>query len=75
MTGIIVLSSLPVYKRILLVRCLVPPGDDNQLTITATTISTHNMKDRYVFLTVPRALSRIHHTTRFALKRAETRKE
>lgn len=30
-----VLSSLPVYKRILLVRCLVPPGDDNQLTITA----------------------------------------
>ncbi|EBN6299581.1 hypothetical protein DWD79_23490, partial [Salmonella enterica] len=35
MTGIIVLSSLPVYKRILLVRCLVPPGDDNQLTITA----------------------------------------
>ncbi|EBS1284541.1 hypothetical protein D6S56_17490, partial [Salmonella enterica subsp. enterica serovar Napoli] len=35
MTGIIVLSSLPVYKRMLLVRCLVPPGDDNQLTITA----------------------------------------
>ncbi|HBJ6377171.1 TPA: hypothetical protein LC260_003194 [Salmonella enterica subsp. enterica serovar Eastbourne] len=35
MTGIIVLSSLPVYKRILLVRYLVPPGDDNQLTITA----------------------------------------
>lgn len=28
MTGIIVLSSLPVYKRILLVRCLVPPSDD-----------------------------------------------
>ncbi|EBX0106331.1 hypothetical protein DQT64_24820 [Salmonella enterica subsp. enterica serovar Stanley] len=27
--------TLPVYKRILLVRCLVPPGDDNQLTITA----------------------------------------
>ncbi|EBX9172070.1 hypothetical protein DTV22_09640 [Salmonella enterica subsp. enterica serovar Kandla] len=28
------------------------------------------MKDRYVFLTVPRALSRIHRTTKFALKRA-----
>jgi len=47
--------------------CLVPPSDVNQLTINAGyRESTHNN----IFLTVPRALSRIHHITKFTLKRA-----
>ncbi|EPC0538816.1 hypothetical protein ACRWAC_004984, partial [Escherichia coli] len=54
-------------------RCLVPPGDVNQLTINAGYREpTH--KNQYgsqlAFLTVPRALSRIHRITKFTLKRA-----
>lgn len=49
-------------------QCLVPPGDVNQLTINAGyRESTHNT---VLVLTVPRALSRIHHITKFTLKRA-----
>ncbi|HHZ6051057.1 hypothetical protein [Escherichia coli] len=55
-------------------RCLVPPGDVNQLTINAGYREpTH--KNQYgsqlAFLTVPRALSRIHRITKFTLKRAD----
>ncbi|EFO3024689.1 hypothetical protein DQ138_04560 [Escherichia coli] len=55
------------------IRCLVPPGDVNQLTINAGYREpTH--KNQYGsqlgFLTVPRALSRIHRITKFTLKRA-----
>ncbi|MEB7329545.1 hypothetical protein, partial [Staphylococcus haemolyticus] len=53
-------------------RCLVPPGDVNQLTINAGYREpTH--KNQYgsqlAFLTVPRALSRIHRITKFTLKK------
>ncbi|EKH02003.1 ybl82 [Escherichia coli PA7] len=49
-------------------RCLVPPGDVNQLTINAGyRESPHNT---VLVLTVPRALSRIHRITKFTLKRA-----
>ncbi|EFO2623242.1 hypothetical protein B6P93_24580 [Escherichia coli] len=54
-------------------RCLVPPGDVNQLTINAgiqMTLITP-AKYRFTVLTVPRALSRIHRITKFTLKRAD----
>ncbi|WP_348826204.1 hypothetical protein, partial [Escherichia coli] len=51
-------------------RCLVPPGDVNQLTINAGYREpTH--KNQYgsqlAFLTVPRALSRIHHVNQLTI--------
>ena len=54
-------------------QCLVPPGDVNQLIINAGYREpTH--KNQYgsqlAFLTVPRALSRIHRITKFTLKGA-----
>ncbi|EKW65164.1 hypothetical protein EC970003_2151 [Escherichia coli 97.0003] len=52
-------------------RCLVPPGDVNQLTINAGyrafSLPTITL---FLVLTVPRALSRIHRITKFTLKRA-----
>ena len=48
-------------------RCLVPPGDVNQLTINDTENPPITL---FLVLTVPRALSRIHHITKFTLKRA-----
>ena len=47
-------------------RCLVPPGDVNQLTINAG----YKTPITLMFLTVPRALSRIHRITKFTLKKA-----
>jgi hypothetical protein len=54
------------------VQCLVPPGDINQLTINAGYKSTQLISS---LLTVPRALSRIHCTTKLTLKRAAEQKE
>ncbi|WP_289707903.1 hypothetical protein, partial [Escherichia coli] len=53
-------------------RCLVPPGDVNQLTINAGYRGFPLRPVKYLFLvlTVPRALSRIHRITKFTLKRA-----
>ncbi|EFO1423094.1 hypothetical protein DWH62_28015 [Escherichia coli] len=54
-------------------RCLVPPGDVNQLTINVgiQNDSRYASKGRITVLTVPRALSRIHRITKFTLKRAD----
>ncbi|PBU39617.1 hypothetical protein BB545_28695 [Escherichia coli] len=54
-------------------RCLVPPGDVNQLTINAGYREPHKTNTVVLsqFLTVPRALSRIHRITKFTLKRAD----
>jgi hypothetical protein len=50
-------------KQTLLVWCRVPPGDDNQLI----TVGLQNYPKLITFMfAVPRALSRIHHTTKFA---------
>ncbi len=54
-------------------RCLVPPGDVNQLTINAGSLVDSrytSKKTAFTVLTVPRALSRIHRITKFTLKRA-----
>lgn len=55
-----------------MVQCLVPPGDINQLTINAGYKSTQLIS---ILLTVPRALSRIHCTTKLTLKMAAEQKE
>ncbi|EEV5729585.1 hypothetical protein ED035_12815 [Escherichia coli] len=52
-------------------RCLVPPGDVNQLTINAGYKDSRYASNIPLYrLTVPRALSRIHRITKFTLKRA-----
>ena len=51
-------------------RCLVPPGDVNQLTINAGYFTHNSATKDNSFLTVPRALSRIHRITKFTLKMA-----
>ncbi|EBM3221565.1 hypothetical protein AU892_24990 [Salmonella enterica subsp. diarizonae] len=54
-------------------RCLVPPGDVNQLTISAD-YKTPTTNTRF-FLTESRAHSRIHRTTKFVLKRTVSARE